>query len=74
MNWILWLVLGVVALMVVGALWLRLRAKRPMVTAEERVEVTVQDILTKVEAKVKEELKPLTPQERIQRWNDLYGD
>jgi len=74
MNWILWLALAVASLIVVGTVWLRLRAKRPIVTAEERAEVTVQDILTKVETKVKEELKPLTPQERIQRWNDLYGD
>ena len=72
MSLTVWLILGVVILVVLGVLWLRLKRKKKFRSLEEEAKHTVGELLSKTKAEVEKEIKDMKPEERMERWKDLY--
>ena len=59
--------------LIIALLWIRNKLKyRKDIEAEEKAKVTVKEILEKTEQITKEELKEMKPDEKIERWKELY--
>lgn len=71
-----WLILALVLVLVVGFLYFKIRNRRffKSRTPEEKARRTVGELLSKTQQQVQEEIQNMTPDERMKRWKDLYGD